>query len=70
MRERELLGVVEGLKAFEGILRGQDVTIHTDHLNLLHNKCPTQRMIWWILMLEGYHPKVLHVAGKLIPYPD
>ena len=62
--ERELLGIVEGLKAFEGILRGQDVTIHTDHLNLLYQKCPTQPMVHWRLMLEEFHPKVLHVAGK------
>ena len=27
--ERELLGIIEGLKAFEGILLGQDVTVHT-----------------------------------------
>ena len=35
--ERELLWIVEGLKAFEGIIRGQDVTIHMDHLNLLYH---------------------------------
>ena len=64
MGERELLGIVEGIKAFEGILRGQDLTIHMDHLNLLYDKNPTQRMIRWQLMLEEYHPKVLHVAGK------
>ena len=62
--ERELLGIVEGLKAFEGILRGQDVVIHTDHLNLLYNNMPTQRMIRWRLLLEEFHPMVKHVAGK------
>ena len=64
MGERELLGIVEGIKAFEGILQGQDLTIHTNHLNLLYDKYPTQRMIRWRLMLKEYHPKVLHVAGK------
>ena len=65
MGERELLGIVEGLKAFEGILRGHDVTVHTNHLNLLYNKCPIQRMIKWRLILEEFHPKVLHdVGGK------
>ena len=39
------------------------MTIHTDHLNLLYNKCPAQRMIWWRLMLEEFHPKVFYVAG-------
>ena len=31
--EKELLGIVEGLKAFAGVIRGQDLTVHTDHLN-------------------------------------
>ena len=62
--EKELLGIVEGLKAFEGILRGQDVTIHTDHLNLLYQQMPTQRMIRWRLLMEEFHPVVKHVAGK------
>ena len=44
-QERELLGMVEGLKAFEGILRGQDVTIHTDHLNILYTSTPSQRIV-------------------------
>ena len=36
--EKELLGIVEGLKAFNGILHEMDVTVHTDHLNLLYIK--------------------------------
>ena len=42
--EKELLGIVKGLKAFEGIVKGFVLTIHTDHLNLLYNKLPSQRM--------------------------
>ena len=30
--KKELLGIVEGLKAFEGTLRSTDVTVHTDHM--------------------------------------
>ena len=62
--EQELLGIVEGLEAFEGILRGQDVNVHTDRLNLLYSKYPSQRMIRWRLMLEEFHPTVVRVAGK------
>ena len=36
--EKELLGIVEGLKAFAGVIRGQDLTVHIDHLNVLYNK--------------------------------
>ena len=61
--EKELLGIVEGLKAFEGVIRGQDLTVHTDHLNLLYNKLPSQRMMRWRLLLEEYHPKVVHIKG-------
>lgn len=62
--EREMLGIVEGCKAFEGVLLGMDVTIHTDHLNLLYKKLPSQRLIRWRLLLEEFHPKFVHVAGK------
>ena len=59
-----MLGIVEGCKAFEGVLLGMDVTIHTDHLNLLCKKLPSQRLIRWRLLLEEFHPKFVHVAGK------
>jgi len=59
--EKELLGIVEGLKTFEGVIRGQDLTIHTDHLNLLYEKLPSQRMMRWRLLLEEFHPKIMHI---------
>ena len=34
--EKELLGIIEGFKAFEGILRGRDVIVYTDNINLLY----------------------------------
>ena len=63
--ERQLLGIVEGFKAFEGILQGMTVTVHrtTDHLNLLYQKLPSQRMVRWRLLLEEFHPQFKHVAG-------
>ena len=61
--EKELLGIVEGLKAFTGVMHGQDLTVHTDYLNLLYNKLPSQRMTRWRLLLEEYHPKVVHIKG-------
>ena len=65
--ERQLLGIVEGFKAFEGILQGMTVTVHrtTDHLNLLYQKLPSQRMVRWrlLLLLEEFHSQFKHVAG-------
>jgi hypothetical protein len=43
--EKELLGIVEGLKAFDGVVRGMNVTVHTDHPNLLYQNMPSQRMV-------------------------
>ena len=37
--DKELLGIVEGLKAFNGVVRGMDVTVHTDHLNYYIKTC-------------------------------
>ena len=34
--EKELLGIIEGFKAFEGMIRGQELTVHTHYLNLLY----------------------------------
>ena len=53
----------EGFKAFEGIIRGQELTVHTDHLNLLYQSMPSQQMIQWRLMLEKWYPTIKHVAG-------
>ena len=49
--EQELLSIVEVLKTFENILLGQDVVVHTDHLNLLYSKLASNRMIRWRHML-------------------
>ena len=43
--EQELLSIVEMLKSFENILLGQELTVHTDHLNLLHEKMAQQQRL-------------------------
>ena len=62
--EKELLGIVETLKAFENILLGQRVVVHTDHLNLLYRKHSSQRIQRWRVLLEKYRPEVWHIEGK------
>ena len=61
--EKELLGIFKGFKAFEGILQGIEVTVHTDLLNLLYRNLPSQRMVRWRLLLKVYHPFFKHVPG-------
>ena len=62
--EKELLSVFEGLKAFDGVVRGTKIIVHTDHLNLLYKGDPSQRMIRCRMLIEEYHPTFVHVKGK------
>lgn len=50
--EKDLFGIVKGPKVYEGVIWGQDLAVHTDHLNLLYSKLPSQCMMWWRSMLE------------------
>ena len=45
------------------MIRGYDITIHTDHLNLLYKKLPNQRILRWRLLLEDFNLTVEHIAG-------
>ena len=38
--EKKLLGIIEGFKAFKGMIKGQKLIVHTDHLNLLYQSMP------------------------------
>ena len=58
-REQELLGIVKCFKAFKGILQGVEVTVHTDHLNLLYRNLPSQRMVQQKLPLKELKMKLL-----------
>jgi hypothetical protein len=62
--EKELLSIVETLKEFRDILLGQQVIVHTDHLNILYGKLSNERITRWILLLEEYGPKYVHIARK------
>ena len=45
------------------MIRGQELTVHTNHLNLLYQSMPSQRMIQWRLMFKEWHPTIKHGAG-------
>jgi hypothetical protein len=61
--EQEILSIVETLKEFKDILLGQQVIVHTDHLNILYGKLSNDGITIWRLLLE-YGPKYVHIAGK------
>jgi hypothetical protein len=62
--EKELLSILETLKEFIDILLGQQVIVHTDHLNILYGKLSNDHIKRWRLILEEYGPKYVHIAGK------
>jgi hypothetical protein len=63
--EQELIRIVETLKEFRDILLGEQVIVHTDHLNILYGKLSNNdRITRWRLLLEEYGPNYVHIAGK------
>ena len=43
--EKKLLGITKEFKAFRVMIRGQELTVNTDHLNLLYQSMPSQCII-------------------------
>eukprot|EP00804_Cyclotella_cryptica_P029391 CCRYP_013329-RA/>CCRYP_013329-RA protein AED:0.14 eAED:0.20 QI:0/0/0/1/0.5/0.33/3/0/844 len=59
MTEQELLAIVETLKEFKGMLWGQQITVYTDHRNLMQDAL----VYSWRLLLEEYGPTVVYIKG-------
>ena len=50
--EGKLLGIIEGLKAFEDMLYDQKITVYNIHINLLYKYYPGHQTVWWKQLLE------------------
>ena len=61
--ERELLAIVETLKEFKNILLGQQITVFTDHKNLISENTQIEQVLRWRLLIEEFSPKLVHLAG-------
>jgi hypothetical protein len=63
--EQELLAIVETLKEFKGMLWGQQITVYTDHKNLLQDALglTSDRVYRWRLLLEEYGPTIVYIKG-------
>jgi hypothetical protein len=66
MTEKELLSIIECLKAFHNILYGQRIVVWTDHNNLVTEATisQSQRVQRWRLILEEYGPDIRYIKGE------
>ena len=63
--ERELLSIVETLKAYRNILLGHQIIVHTDHKNLVYKTFNTERVMRWRLLIEEFGPELRYIKGEL-----
>jgi hypothetical protein len=63
--EIELIAIVETLKEFKGMLWGKNITVYTDHANLMRDALglTSVRVCQWRLLLEWYGPKIVYIKG-------
>ncbi len=61
----ELPSMVKTLKEFKGLLWGQNITVFTDHANLMRDALglTSDRVYQWRLLLEAYGPKIVSIKG-------
>jgi hypothetical protein len=61
----ELLAIVETLKEFNGMLRGQQINVYTDRENLTQESLgsTSDRVTCWRILLEEYGPKIIYIKG-------
>ena len=62
--ERELLGDMETLKAYQNILFGYKLIAHADHKNMVHKTFNTKRVMRWRLLIEEFGPDLRYIKGK------
>ena len=63
--EREMLSIVETLRAYRNILLGHDIIIYTDHKNLVNDQTrhESARIQRWVWLLEEFSPRFKYLPG-------
>ena len=62
--EQEMLAIVEVLKEYRIFLLGAEITIFTDHKNLLSNATVNNRVFRWKQKIQEYGPTIKYIKGQ------
>lgn len=62
--DKEALCIQEVLHEYRNILYGADITIHTDHQNLIQRDLKSPRLLHWRLLIEEFSPKLVYIKGE------
>ena len=62
--EQEMLAIVEGLKEYHNFLLGANITIFTDHKNLLSNTTVSNRVFRWKQKIQEFGPNIQYIKGQ------
>jgi len=70
--EREMLSIVETLRAYRNILLGHEIIIHTDHKNLVNDRTrhESSRIQRWVWLIEEFSPVFKYLPGVENPVAD
>ena len=61
--DKEALCIAQVLSEYRAMLKGTDLTIKTDHRNLVEDTISSHRLLHWQLLIEEFRPKMIHWAG-------
>jgi len=53
-------------KRIKNILLGQQITVFTDHKNLISENTQIEQVLRWRLLIEEFIPKLAHLAGHTV----
>ena len=63
--EQEMLAIVEVLKEYRNFLLGANITIFTDHKNLLSNATVSNIVFRWKQQIQEYGPTIKYIKGQI-----
>ena len=59
-----MLAIVEVLKEYRNFLLGANITIFTDHKNVLSNSTSSNRIFRWKQKIQDFGPNIQYIKGQ------